>query len=81
MAAASDNGSARLGDERASAGFAPAVQRTKTFPAALPLRRLDRVYFRGDVNLVRGFASHTDLARQASDHLPIIAEFKLDWRA
>jgi len=59
------------------AGFEPAVRRVKTFPAALPLRPLDRVYFRGDLTLVRSFASRTVVARQASDHLPIIAEFEV----
>ena len=59
------------------AGFEPAVRRVRTFPAVLPLRSLDRVYFRGDLKLVRSFAARTAMARQASDHLPIVAEFEV----
>ena len=63
------------------AGFAPAGRQVRTFPAALPLRSLDRIYFRGDLRLVRCFASHTGMARQASDHLPLVAEFDVLPRA
>jgi endonuclease/exonuclease/phosphatase family metal-dependent hydrolase len=59
------------------AGFAPAVHRAKTFPAVIPLRPLDWVYYRGDLTLLHGFASHAETARRASDHLPIIAEFEV----
>jgi endonuclease/exonuclease/phosphatase family metal-dependent hydrolase len=63
------------------AGFEPAGRYVRTFPAALPLRALDRIYFRGDLRLVRCFASQAGVARQASDHLPIIAEFEVLPRA
>ncbi len=49
----------------------------KTFPAALPLRTLDRVYFRGALTLHRSLVSHTKLSRQASDHLPVIVDFEV----
>lgn len=49
----------------------------KTFPAILPMRPLDRIYFRGGIDLERGFVSRTQVARQASDHLPLLAEFTL----
>ena len=58
-------------------GFRPAVGKIKTFPAILPLRPLDRIYYRGRLKLVRSFASHTKVARQASDHLPLITEMCL----
>jgi endonuclease/exonuclease/phosphatase family metal-dependent hydrolase len=63
------------------AGFEPAGRYVRTFPAALPLRALDRIYFRGDLRLVRCFASQAGVAKQASDHLPIIAEFEVLARA
>jgi endonuclease/exonuclease/phosphatase family metal-dependent hydrolase len=63
------------------AGFEPAGRYVRTFPAALPLRALDRIYFRGDLRLLRCFASPTGVARQASDHLPIVAEFEVLPRA
>lgn len=58
-------------------GFRPACGPLKTYPAFLPLRPLDRIYFRGPLELDRSFASHTAVARRASDHLPIVADFVL----
>lgn len=60
------------------AGFTPALGMTKTFPAILPIRPLDRVYFRGGMRLDHSFASHTKLSQHASDHLPVILDFILD---
>jgi endonuclease/exonuclease/phosphatase family metal-dependent hydrolase len=59
------------------AGFRSAAGPVKTFPAILPMRPLDRIYYRGGLYLHHSFASHTELARQASDHLPMVAEFTL----
>ncbi len=58
------------------AGFSPASGKIRTFPAAMPLRSLDRVFYRGDLRPLRAFAGHTDSARRASDHLPLIVEFE-----
>jgi endonuclease/exonuclease/phosphatase family metal-dependent hydrolase len=58
------------------AGFHLGSGRVRTFPAAAPLRRLDRVFYRGPVHAVGAFAGHTGLARQASDHLPLIVDFE-----
>ena len=58
-------------------GFLPAVRRQKTFPAALPLRPLDRAFYRGDVNHHHTFAARSKIARQASDHLPLVMDFDL----
>lgn len=54
--------------------FQPALGQVKTFPAAMPLRCLDGIYFRGPLQVLQGFAGHTNLAKQASDHLPAVAE-------
>jgi len=59
------------------AGFVSATGHTKTFPAFLPIRPLDRIYYRGDLLLHNAFVSRTAAARQASDHLPLVAEFEL----
>ncbi len=59
------------------AGFAAACMRRRTFPAVLPMRPLDRVYFRGLLELDHSFASRTAVARQASDHLPLVAVFRI----
>jgi endonuclease/exonuclease/phosphatase family metal-dependent hydrolase len=60
------------------AGFRPAAHRVRTFPAVMPVRPLDRIFFRGDVALDHCFASHTENARQASDHLPLVVDFNLE---
>jgi endonuclease/exonuclease/phosphatase family metal-dependent hydrolase len=59
------------------AGFQAACQRRRTFPAVLPMRPLDRVYYRGLLELDHSFASRTEIARQASDHLPLVVVFRL----
>lgn len=59
------------------AGFAAAGRTIRTFPAVYPVRALDRVFFRGDLSLDHVFASRVKVARQASDHLPLIADFRL----
>jgi len=45
-----------------------------TFPSWYPVANLDRVFVRGDVHIHRAYASRLALARQASDHLPVIAD-------
>lgn len=59
------------------AGFGAVGHSVRTFPAALPARGLDRVFFRGDLNASHAFASRSRIARQASDHLPLIVDFQL----
>ena len=59
------------------AGFQLASGHFRTFPAAAPLRRLDRVFYRGDIQAAGAFAGHTQVARRASDHLPLIVDFDL----
>lgn len=58
-------------------GFLAAVRNQKTFPAVLPLRPLDRVFYRGDVSHHHTFAGHSEAAREASDHLPLVVDFDL----
>ena len=59
------------------AGFQCGCGSIRTFPALLPLRPLDRIYFRGRLALDRAYAARIATARQASDHLPLFAEFEL----
>jgi len=59
------------------AGFRIASGEKKTFPAVLPVRALDRVFCRGDIEVNSSFASRTATARQASDHWPLIVDFTL----
>jgi endonuclease/exonuclease/phosphatase family metal-dependent hydrolase len=59
------------------AGFELGSGHVRTFPAAAPLRRLDRVFYRGAITATAAFAGHTGVARRASDHLPLIVDFEL----
>jgi endonuclease/exonuclease/phosphatase family metal-dependent hydrolase len=59
------------------AGFRSATGPVKTFPAFLPLRPLDRIYYRGGLRVSHAHASRSGLARVASDHLPLVADFEL----
>ncbi len=59
------------------AGLKPAGSALNTFPAVQPLRPLDRLFYRGQIECVRCYRSHTQMSRFASDHLPLIAEFRI----
>jgi endonuclease/exonuclease/phosphatase family metal-dependent hydrolase len=58
------------------AGFQLGSGLVRTFPAAAPLRRLDRVFYRGPLVAMGAFAGHIGVARRASDHLPLIVDFE-----
>ena len=59
------------------AGFKPVSKKANTFPAIMPIRQLDHIYYRGEQTCLHSFPGHSDTARQASDHLPLIADFEL----
>jgi endonuclease/exonuclease/phosphatase family metal-dependent hydrolase len=52
----------------------PGRTRHRTFPARLPLLKLDRIYSRPAEALVRSWVDPT--ARAIADHLPVIAEIR-----
>ena len=58
-------------------GFRTAERRIKTFPAKAPALALDAIYLLGDIDLVDLGRSRLDVARRASDHLPLIADMIL----
>ncbi len=60
------------------AGYHSVSRSTRTFPAVVPLRSLDRIFYRGPLRSLHAFAGHTKIARQASDHLPLVADFEFD---
>ncbi len=49
----------------------------KTFPSYAPTAGLDKVFYRGEIKLLHIFRSRLKLARVASDHLPVIADFEV----
>lgn len=48
-----------------------------TFPAAWPIRPLDGIFFRGSVSLKHFEVGSSRLAKTASDHRPLIADFEI----
>jgi len=66
-----------LGRQLAPAGFAGHLPPPRTWPAFAPVRALDSVYVRGSLSLARLHVSRLALAREASDHLPLVAELEI----
>ncbi len=54
------------------------LQRRRTYPGVLPLFHLDHFYFDQRLELVKAELVKTRLALVASDHLPIVAEFRTE---
>ncbi len=65
-----------LGRVLEPSGFRGAMP-IRTFPAYAPVRALDSVYVRGNVHLRQLQTARIDLAREASDHLPLIADLEV----
>ncbi|HEX6810816.1 MAG TPA: endonuclease/exonuclease/phosphatase family protein [Planctomycetota bacterium] len=59
------------------AGFRGPARRLRTFPAWAPVRALDSLYVRGDVDLVSIDRPRNQRTRMASDHLPLVAELRV----
>lgn len=59
------------------AGLTRAGKLQPTFPAALPLRPLDGLWYRGSMQLHTAHPVRSTLSRAASDHLPIVADLEL----
>lgn len=59
------------------AGFVAMPSAPRTFPAFAPLRSLDAVFVRGDLQIRRAARGQVEIARRASDHLPLIVDLEL----
>lgn len=66
-------------------GFGCATERKRgpyrcipTYPSFSPQGGLDRIYHRGQLQLVSVYSCRLQIARVASDHLPVVAEFEVD---
>ena len=62
------------------AGFRRAGRLMNTYPAVFPVRPLDALFVHGDLSVRRCFRSRMGVAREASDHLPLIADLELAGR-
>jgi endonuclease/exonuclease/phosphatase family metal-dependent hydrolase len=52
--------------------------RFRSFPAYLPVASLDKAFHRGAVTVRHVRLVHSRLAREASDHLPLVVDFHLN---
>jgi endonuclease/exonuclease/phosphatase family metal-dependent hydrolase len=70
-----------LADDRfAAAGFehvTSPVSRFRTFPAWLAIGGLDKAFARGRIRVRQARVVRTSLAKEASDHLPVVVDFHL----
>jgi endonuclease/exonuclease/phosphatase family metal-dependent hydrolase len=52
--------------------------RARTYPSVLPLMHLDHIYYDSAIDLASVTVHRSRLALIASDHLPVVANFRLD---
>ncbi len=52
--------------------------RFRSFPAYWPVASLDKAFVRGPVAIRHAHIAHSRLARDASDHLPLVIDFQLN---
>jgi endonuclease/exonuclease/phosphatase family metal-dependent hydrolase len=65
----------------ASHGFAQVTaprSRFRSFPAYWPVVSLDKAFIRGPIEIGHARIVHSRLARDASDHLPLLVDFRLN---
>lgn len=53
------------------------ISRFRSFPAYLPLGALDKAFWRGGFSELAAHVAKRRLARDASDHLPLVVDFEL----
>jgi len=53
------------------------IARFRSFPAYMPVGSLDKAYCRGDIQVVAAHVVKSQQARAASDHLPLVVDFRL----
>jgi endonuclease/exonuclease/phosphatase family metal-dependent hydrolase len=66
-----------LGFRSATGGNVERERAIATFPSFFPQVALDRVYYRGPLQLAAARRCRLALSRVASDHLPVIADFDI----
>ncbi len=66
-----------LSEHLESADIAYHLQRSRTYPGFLPLLHLDHVYYDPELQLTGMHLHRSAIALAASDHLPLVAEFRV----
>jgi endonuclease/exonuclease/phosphatase family metal-dependent hydrolase len=55
------------------------LRRRRTYPGVFPVLHLDHIYYEGTVEVVKMELPRTRLSLMASDHLPLVAELKVQF--
>lgn len=55
------------------------LRRRRTYPGMFPVLHLDHIYYEGNVEVVKVELPRTRLSLMASDHLPLVAELKVQF--
>ena len=55
------------------------LSRRRTYPGVFPVLQLDQIYYEGKVEVVKLELPRTRLSLLASDHLPLVAELKVQF--
>jgi endonuclease/exonuclease/phosphatase family metal-dependent hydrolase len=55
------------------------LRRRRTYPGILPVLHLDHIYYEGNVEVVKVVLPRTRLSLMASDHLPLVAELRVQF--
>lgn len=66
-----------LASHLTSADIRAHLQRSRTYPGALPFLHLDHIYFDDLLDLERIMLHKSRAALVASDHLPLVADFRI----
>ncbi|MFP5378154.1 MAG: endonuclease/exonuclease/phosphatase family protein [Vicinamibacteria bacterium] len=53
------------------------LKRRRTYPGFFPILHLDHIYYEGHVEVTRVSLPQNRLAKIASDHLPLVADFRI----
>lgn len=53
------------------------LKRRRTYPGFFPILHLDHIYYEGKVEVTRVSLPENRLAKIASDHLPLVADFRI----
>ena len=56
------------------------LKRRRTYPGVFPVVHLDHIYYEGNVEVVKLDLPRTRLSLMASDHLPLVAELKVQFQ-
>ncbi|MBZ5520754.1 MAG: endonuclease/exonuclease/phosphatase family protein [Acidobacteriia bacterium] len=70
-----------LGQEFESVDIMLHLQRRRTYPGVLPVMHLDHMYFDRQLTLETFLLHRSRKALMASDHLPLVAEFRWDGKS